>query len=77
MVKLIWTLGFILNGTPNIQKMPPSEPMTLQDCRTLIAADVHRMHDWLRGALRAPLDFPVAVHGECEPVQQDATQRDD
>jgi hypothetical protein len=33
------------------------------------------MHDWLRGKLNAPLDFPVAVYGECHPVQRDATQR--
>jgi hypothetical protein len=75
MFKLVWALGWIVNGVPAIQKMPPSEPMSIEDCRTLIAADVHRMHDWLRGALGAPLTFPVAVFGECEPVQQDATQK--
>jgi hypothetical protein len=75
MFQLVWALGWIINGAPIIQKIPLGEPMTIQECRTMIAADAHRMHDWLRGALGAPLTFPVAVYGECEPVQQDATQK--
>ncbi len=37
MFRLVWTLGFIMDGVPTIQKMPPSDPMTIEDCRTLIA----------------------------------------
>lgn len=72
MWKLVWVFGFILNGAPHTQKMPIEEPVSIEECRTKIWTDTHRMHDWLRGVLRAPLTFPVAVHGECEPVQQEA-----
>jgi hypothetical protein len=72
-VTLVWTLAFIHNGVPSIQKMKPSEPMTIDECRGIIVTDTYRMHDWLRGALQAPLSAPVAVHGECEPIQQDAS----
>lgn len=71
MYKLIWTFGFILNGAPNIQRMPVPEPMPIEACRTAIATDIYRMHDWFRGALHAPLNYPIAVSGECEPVQED------
>ena len=73
-VVLVWTIGYILNGTPVIQRMTPSPPMTLDECEGL-ALDAHRMADWVRGGLGAPLDFPVAVYGDCEPVQQDAATR--
>ena len=73
-VTLVWVFGYIIQGAPHIVKMPAGH-MSIEECRTTIEADALRMHDWLRGVLRAPLTFPVAVHGECEPVQQDATQK--
>ena len=77
MWKLVWTIGYILNGAPIIQKMQDhSQPTkTLEECRSIAAINGPRMPDWYRGALRAPLDFPIAVYGECEPLQQRANQR--
>lgn len=77
MFTLIWTFGYIINGTPHVIRMPAQDPVSIEECRTTIEADANRMHDWLRGILRAPLTLPVAVHGACEPVQKDATKRND
>ncbi len=74
---LVWTFGYILQGAPYIRTMQPLPPMSIEDCTSILVTDTDRMHDWLRGKLGAPLDFPVAVYGECHPVQKDATQRDD
>jgi hypothetical protein len=72
---LVWTFGYILNGAPNIRTTQPSPPMTIEDCTLILHTHTDRMGDWLRGKLGAPLDFPVAVHGDCHPVLKDATQR--
>lgn len=78
MFTLIWTFGFILGGAPQVHKMPePMEPMEYEICRGVITQNVERMHDWLRGTLRQPLNFPVAVYGEREPVLRDAAKRGD
>ncbi len=74
---LVWTFGYILQGAPYIRTSQRVPPMSIEVCTSIIATDTARMHDWLRGKLSAPLDFPVAVYGECHPVQRDATQRDD
>ena len=76
MFKLVWTFGFLLNGAPHIQKVPDQSPPTsLEECRAMAATNGPRMPDWYRGTLRAKLDFPIAVYGECAPVLQDATQK--
>jgi hypothetical protein len=78
MFKLVWAFGFIINGAPQIQKMQdPAAPMRIEECMGTVIMHTDRMADWVRGVLRQSLEFPVAVHGECEPVQQDATQRTD
>ncbi len=75
MFRLIWVFGFILHGAPNIQKMPaPIAPLEHEQCQAIAIQDARRMADWARGVLRQPLDFPVAVYGECEPVLRDATE---
>jgi hypothetical protein len=74
-VLLVWTFGYLLNGVPHIRTTQPTPPMTMEECIGTIYTDTDRMHDWLRGKLGAPIDFPVAVYGECHPVQKDATQR--
>jgi hypothetical protein len=76
MFELFWTFGFILNGAPNIQKMKDPRPTEIEECLSK-SHDAVRMVDWMRGVLRQPLEFPIAVYGECEPVRQDATQRPD
>lgn len=77
MFKLIWTFGFILNGAPHIQTLEHQEPVSIEECRNTVYTETLRMHDWLRGALKAPLNFPVAVHGDCKPIQQDASDERD
>ena len=74
-VLLVWTFGYILNGAPHIRTAQPSPPMTMEECIGTLHTDTDRMHDWLRGKLGAPLDFTVAVYGECHPVLKDATQK--
>lgn len=75
MFKLIWVFGVVLGGNPQIQKMAaPMEPTTIEECQSVAAQDAERMADWARGVLRKPLDFPVGVYGECDPVSQDASQ---
>ena len=74
---LIWTIGYILGGAPQIQKMPSHHgPLTLEECQSF-SQDAHRIADWARGRLGQPLEFPLAVYGECEPVQRDASRRTD
>jgi hypothetical protein len=72
---LVWTFGYVLNGAPHIRTTQPLPPMSHEECIGTLATDTDRMHDWLRGKLNAPLDFPVAVYGECHPVLKDAAQR--
>jgi hypothetical protein len=76
MFELVWVFGFILHGAPNIRKMKDPDPAAIEECLSK-SHDAHRMADWMRGVLRQPLEFPIAVYGECEPVRQDATQRPD
>jgi hypothetical protein len=76
MFKLIWVFGFIMNGVPQIDRMKdPAGEIEFHHCHALIIQNSDRMADWLRGALRQDLDFPVGVRGECEPVQRDAIVR--
>jgi hypothetical protein len=76
MFKLVWAFGFIINGAPQIQKMQdPAAPMRFEECMETAILHTDRMADWVRGVLRQSLEFPVAVVGECEPVQMDATQK--
>ena len=75
MVLLVWTIGFILQGAPQIRTLQNLPPMTMEECRVILHTDTDRMRDWFRGKLGAPLDAPIAVHGECHPVQQGAAQR--
>jgi diadenosine tetraphosphatase ApaH/serine/threonine PP2A family protein phosphatase len=76
-VLMVWTFAYILNGAPHIRTMQPFPPMSVEDCTLILHRDTARMHDWLRGKIGAPLDFTVAVYGECHPVRKDATQRTD
>ena len=75
MFELVWTFGFIMNGAPNIRKLKVPEPTSIEECQGK-SHDAYRMADWMRGVLRQPLEFPVAVYGDCEPVQQDAAKKD-
>lgn len=73
MFKLVWVIGFILNGAPYIERVPdPSGQITSDDCESLIHQNADRMADWWRGVLRAPLTVPVGVRGECVPVLRTA-----
>ena len=73
MFTIMWTFGFIINGAPQIERMPDADgPMDMAKCEVVIAERVERLSDWARGRLGAPLDFPVGVRGECIPVQKDA-----
>ncbi len=74
---LVWTFGYILQGAPYIRTMQPLPPMSMEDCTSVLATDTDRMHDWLRGKLNAPLDFPVAVYGECLPIPREASNERD
>ena len=75
MVLLVWTFGFILNGAPHTRTLQNLPPMALEDCRLILHTDTERMRDWMRGKLGAPLSAPIAVYGECHPIQQGAAQR--
>jgi hypothetical protein len=73
MVRLIWVIGFLYNGAPQIDRVSdPAGQMTLDDCEALIEQNAARMADWWRGVLRAPLTVPVGVRGECVPVLRTA-----
>lgn len=75
MFRLVWVIGFILGGAPQIQKMPdPADPMSFEDCQATAFLNKDRMADWARGFMRQPLGFPIGVYGECEPVLRDAAK---
>jgi hypothetical protein len=73
MVRLFWVIGFILNGSPVIDRMhDPAGQMTLEDCEAMVEQNADRMADWWRGRLGAPLTVPIGVRGECVPVLRTA-----
>ena len=74
-VLLVWTFGYILQGSPHTRTMQQTPPMTMEECRVILHTDTDRMRDWFRGKIGVPLGAPVAVYGECHQVQQGAAQR--
>ncbi len=74
MFQVIWLIAYISAGVPHIDKYPDKfiDPVDKETCIALIAEREARMTDWARGVLRAPLEAPVAVRGECAPVEKQA-----
>ncbi len=74
MFQVIWLIAFISNGIPHIEKYQDQfiNPVDKETCQALIIERAPRMADWARGVMRMPLEEPVAVRGECAPVEKQA-----
>jgi hypothetical protein len=71
MFKLVWLIGFLMAGAPHFQTIE-GQPTDLETCHTELLNE-DRMMDWARGRMGFPLDFPLAIKGECVPVLRDAS----
>ncbi len=74
MFQVVWLIAFITNGIPHIDKYKDQyiNPVDKETCIALIAEREARMADWARGVMKMPLEEPVAVRGECAPVEKQA-----
>jgi hypothetical protein len=72
MFKLVWLVGFLLNGAPHFQTIE-GPPTDIETCHAEMLNE-ERMADWARGRMGMPIDFPLAIKGECVPVLQDANE---
>jgi hypothetical protein len=69
--KLVWLIGFLMAGAPHFQTIE-GQPTDLETCQSEMLNE-DRMMDWARGRMGMPLDFPLAIKGECVPVLRDAS----
>jgi hypothetical protein len=74
MFNLIWTIALIAAQGPVIQDVPHAYQKfeNKAQCEQYGEAHQQRMQDWVRGAIRVPLEFPVSVVGRCAAEERGA-----
>lgn len=73
MLKIIWTVAIVTAQGPMAQDVTDSPNFsTKEQCDAFGHNYVSRMEDWVRGALKAPWEFPVQVTWRCAEKERDA-----
>jgi len=62
-----WALIYVVSSVPQTAVLQQNVQFPTQaECQEHIKSVASRMPDYFRGVLKAPLDFVIQVHGECQ-----------
>ena len=73
MLKIFWTAAIVTAQGPMVQEVADTPTFsTKEQCGAFGENYVSRMEDWVRGALKAPWEFPVQVTWRRAEKERDA-----